>query len=493
MHQGMMWSGDLALVNSIDAEAINGEHFDIVIIGSGFGSSFFLFQALKKSGLRILVIERGRHNSWEWQVEHQDNSNIDHNTTFSGSSDKPWNFTIGLGGGTNCWFGQANRLHPTDFRLKTLYGVGQDWPVDYDEMEPWYAQAETIMSISGDPELSAIFPRSTPYPQPPHRMSAADRVMKQAQPDMHFVMPTARARVATETRPACCCSMRCNLCPSNAKFTVNNSMLPIYQHPNVSVCLESTALRFNGGGNSIQSLVFENRGKEHEVKADLFVLGANSIHSPAILMQSDMGGGLTGRGLHEGYGIGVEAYVDGLDNFDGSTITTGVNYSLYDGPFRSESGSAMIAFENRWPFGLRPEKGRWRQIVPLTIVIEELPDAESRVLPGKKPDIPEVIYNGPSDYALKGVERVMAALPQILSPLPVEEIFLRNRRRTESHHQGTLRMGRDAATSVVDEHQIHHRWRNLVAVGASVFPTCTSSGPSLTAAALSLRAADHIL
>jgi choline dehydrogenase-like flavoprotein len=54
-------------------------------------------------------------------------------------------------------------------------------------------------------------------------------------------------------------------------------------------------------------------------------------------------------------------------------------------------------------------------------------------------------------------------------------------------------MGRDAAMSVVDEHQIHHRWRNLVAVGTSVFPTCTSSGPSLTAAALSLRAADHIL
>lgn len=481
------------MVNFTRADAVSGEHFDIVIVGSGFGSSFFLHEAIKKPNRRILVIERGGHNSWEWQIEHHDNSDIDHETTFTSHDDKPWNFTIGLGGGTNCWFGQANRLHPTDFRLKTLYGVGQDWPVDYDGMEPWYTQAEEIMSISGDPELSSIFPRSKPYPQPPHRMSAADRLMKQAQPDMHFSMPTARARVATETRPACCCSMRCNLCPANAKFTVNNSLLHLYQHPNVKVCLRSTALHFKGGGNSVQSLVFENGGKEYSVRADLFVLGANSIHSPAILMQSDMGGGLTGHGLHEGYGIGVEAYVDGLDNFDGSTITTGVNYSQYDGSFRSRSGGAMISFENRWPFGLRPEKGRWRQIVPLTIVIEELPESGNRVVPGKKADRPEVIFKGPSDYALEGEKRVMAALPEILAPLPVEEIFFRNRRRTESHHQGTLRMGSDPASSVVDAHQVHHRWRNLVAVGTSVFPTCTSSGPSLTAAALSLRAANHLL
>lgn len=482
------------MVNAMRPESANGRHFDAVIIGSGFGSSFFLHEALRKRpDFHYLVIERGHHNSWEWQIEHHDNSDVDHEATFTTRSDKPWNFTIGLGGGTNCWFGQANRLHPSDFRLKTLYGVGQDWPVDYAALEPWYAQAEEIMSISGDPRLTTLFPRSSPYPQPPHRLSAADRLMQQAQPDLHFAMPTARARVATEARPACCCSMRCNLCPANAKFTVNNGMLHIYRHANVSVCLQSAALYFKSGSNSVRSLVFGHDGRQFEVTADLFILGANSIHSPAILMQSGMGGGLTGRGLHEGYGIGVEAYVDGLDNFDGSSITTGVNYSQYDGPFRAHSGSAMISFENRWPFGLRPEKGRWRQTVPLTIVVEELPEPDNRVVPGKDPAVPEVIFKGPSDYALKGVERVMAALPEILAPLPVEDIFFRNRRRTESHHQGTLRMGIDPADSVVDAHQIHHRWRNLVAVGTSVFPTCTSSGPSLTAAALSLRAADHLL
>lgn len=481
------------MINSVAPTSIHDEHFDVVIIGSGFGSSFFLYEALHKKNLKFLIIERGRHNSHEWQLDHHDNSDIDHNKTFNTESDKPWNFTIGLGGGSNCWFGQANRLHPSDFKLHSRYGVGNDWPLDYDELEPFYAEAEQVMSISGDPDMVSIFPRSTPYPQPPHHPASPDRMMKKAQPDMHFVMPTARARVATEQRPACCCSMRCWLCPANAKFTVNNGLIGMFSEPNVSVCLQSTALRFEGGSNSVRSLVFENGGREYKVHGGLFVLGANSIHSPAIMIQSDMGGGLTGKGLHEGYGIGVEAYLDGLENFDGSTITTGVNYSEYDGSFRSESGSAMISFENRWPFGFRLEPGRWQQVLPLTIVVEELLEPHNQVVKGPKLGIPEVLHKGPSSYAQKGVDRVMAALPKILAPLPVEEIYFRNVRRTESHHQGTMRMGRDAANSVVDEHQIHHRWRNLIAVGTSVFPTCTASGPSLTAAALSLRAARRII
>lgn len=72
----------------------------------------------------------------------------------------------------------------------------------------------------------------------------------------------------------------------------------------------------------------------------------------------------------------------------------------------------------------------------------------------------------------------------------MEDIVFRYQRPTESHLQGTLRMGADPRSSVVDGGQVHHRWRNLTAVGTSVFPTCSSMNPSLTAAALSLRAAD---
>ncbi|RWE71949.1 MAG: GMC family oxidoreductase, partial [Mesorhizobium sp.] len=96
----------------------------------------------------------------------------------------------------NCWFAQTPRFHPKDFRLKSLYGIGLDWPLSYDDLEPFYCTAEAIMSISGDPDMAAVMPRSGPFPQPPHRMSAPDRRMKAAQPGQHFVMPTARARIA---------------------------------------------------------------------------------------------------------------------------------------------------------------------------------------------------------------------------------------------------------------------------------------------------------
>jgi choline dehydrogenase-like flavoprotein len=83
-------------------------------------------------------------------------------------------------------------------------------------------------------------------------------------------------------------------------------------------------------------------------------------------------------------------------------------------------------------------------------------------------------------------------LPDLLRPLPVEAIHFRGWRRTESHLQGTLRMGTDPRTSVVDADLRHHRFRNLVVVGTAVLPTCSATNPSLTAAALALRAADRL-
>ncbi|MEO0032556.1 MAG: hypothetical protein RIS94_2314, partial [Pseudomonadota bacterium] len=123
---------------------------------------------------------------------------------------------------------------------------------------------------------------------------------------------------------------------------------------------------------SITAVRFESGGREHVVTGDLFVLGANAIHSPAILLRSGIDHGPTGQGLHEAYGIEVEAMLDGVDNFDGSTITTGADYGAYDGAFRSQSGAALLYFENRWKFGLRPEPGRWRQTLPIVIVVEDL-------------------------------------------------------------------------------------------------------------------------
>ncbi len=477
---------------NIPPEDVADEHFDIILIGSGFGSAFFLHELMQRPAGRILVLECGRHNSHDWQIRNQTNSAISDSSTYRTNSDKPWDYTIGLGGGTNCWFAQSPRLHPSDFRMQSLYGVGQDWPIDYDDLEEAYCDAEAIMSVSGDPDMEQIMPRSRPFPQPPHRMSHPDRIMKAAQPHQHFVMPTARAREATETRNACCASNRCRICPVDAKFTASNGLMHLFEAPEVSVVLGAEVRRLGYTGNTAQSVTFQANGRTYSVTGDLFVLGANAIQSPAILKRSGLGEGVVGLGLHESYGAAFEVFLDGVENFDGSTITTGLNFGLYDGAHRAEYGAALVYFENRWPHGMRLEAGRMRETLPIAIVTEDLLEDHNRVTLDDNENA-FVDYVGASDYALKGMAEAVRKLPDLLSPLPVEEIFDRGVRETESHLQGTLRMGMDPSSSVVDENLLHHRCRNLVIVGTSTFPTCSCANPSLTAAALSLRAARAIL
>jgi choline dehydrogenase-like flavoprotein len=319
-------------------------------------------------------------------------------------------------------------------------------------------------------------------------MTAVDRVMRQAQPEFHVPIATARASVSLSERPRCCSAARCSLCPVDAKFTFDNGFRNLRGNPAVEfrVGCEVTHLEVVNG--TVTAVTYRNGGREYGVGGDLVVLGANAIHSPAILLRSGVHHPLTGVGIHEQVAYSVEVLLDGLDNFDGSTITTAINYMLYDGDFRKEHGGALIYFENRWPDGLRKEFGRWRQTAPLIVVVEDLLQTQNRV--EIDPDgMPRVLHERVSDYARLGLERSLAGLEKVVAPLPVERIEFRGVWPTISHIQGSLRMGADPSSSVVASRQVHHTIRNLVVVGSAVFPTCPCASPSLSVAALSLRSA----
>jgi choline dehydrogenase-like flavoprotein len=466
------------------------EHFDVVVVGSGFGALFFVEGYLsKRPAAKILMLERGIFNSHAWQIEQGRNSPIPAASTFrSDAAKKVWNFTIGVGGGTNCWYAQTPRFHPSDFRMRSKYGVAQDWPLDYDELEPYYFAAETKMSVAGSPEMGVILPRSGPFPQPPHKQTAVDAIMRKAQPQFHVPIATARASVADAGRPPCCASARCNLCPVNAKFTFENGFANLRDLPNVEIRTECEVTHLDHAGGTVSAAVYKKGGAEHRVTGDLFVLGANAIHSPAILLRSGIDHPLTGVGIHEQVGYSLEVMLDAVDSLDGGTITTALNYSLYDGPFRKDHAGALIYFDNRWPHGLRKEYGRWRQFAPLVVVIEDLPQDSNRVVLDKD-GMPKVLHADISDYAKRGIQASLAKIQNVLEPLPVERIDFKGLRDTESHIQGSLRMGTDRASSVIDAKQIHHDVRNLVVVGSSVFSSGPNANPSLSVAALSLRSA----
>ena len=477
----------------VDTLLANEGTYDVVVIGSGFGSLFFVEGLLRKRPTaRVLILERGKLHAHAWQLEHATNSDVLPETTYRREHEhKPWNFTIGVGGGTNCWFGQSPRFHPSDFEVRSRYGVSQDWPLRYDDLERHYVAAERKMSVSGSDDMASILPRSEPFPQPAHVITSVDRAIRAAQPQFHFPIATARASVATADRARCCATARCSLCPVDAKFTFENGFKNLARHPTLEIRTQCDVTHIDAASNVAQGVRYRKDEREYLARGELIVLGANAIHSPAILLRSNIAHPLTGVGINEQVGYYAEALIADLDNFDGSTITTGLNYMQYDGEFRKQSGAALVYFENRWPFGLRTEYGRWRQLVPLTVAVEDLPQAVNRVTVDAD-GMPRVSHAEASEYAKRGVDRSFAGLQQMLAPLAVERLEFRQLRPTESHIQGTLRMGMDVSDSVVDAHQLHHQVRNLVVVGSSVFPSCPPSNPSLTVAALSLRAAELI-
>jgi choline dehydrogenase-like flavoprotein len=467
--------------------------YETVIIGSGFGSFFFLHEFLKKPRAgRTLLIEWGAYKTHDWQVANRANSIYETESLYThGEGERSWHYSVAFGGGTVCWWAHCPRLHPNDFRLKSRYGVGVDWPFSYQDLAPYYQEAEQIMLIAAPDDIALHYPGAGPYAQPPHRMNDIDRIMKAAQPDMHFAMPNGRLSRPVGSRSACCSTDKCWWCPVDAKFTALNTMQHIIEHPDLDICVDSKVEYIDVQNKSAKGVRFINGAKEYAVRADLVVLGANGLHSPVLLQQSGFNHPLIGRYLHEKIECTVEVYLNGVNNFGGSTLTTCINLSLLDGEHRREHGAAILYFENHWHFGLRPEYGRWREVLPITISVETLPEFTSTVT--RAPDgRPHVSFPKQSDYGLNGVKAALEKLPTVLRPLPVERIEFRQMDAVSVHLQGTLRMGNDPDESIVDGGQVHHDVRNLVVVGSSVFPSSGSAPPSLTVAAMSLRAARQL-
>lgn len=466
--------------------------YDVVIIGSGFGSLFALETYRKRfPKATVAIIERGDYKSREWQILNQKNYETDPSHFHKvRNGEKPWIYTIGFGGGFNCWWAQTPRFHPSDFKTLSLYGKAVDWPIDYQELEPFYVEAENRMGVAGDISIGKVLPRSAKFPQPPHKLTSIDEIMRAAQPDFHFPISTARSSIGDDKRSKCCSSAKCNLCPVNAKFTTDNGFYYLLEDASVEIILNSEVKIINHTNGVARSVEYVQNGFSYSVEGELIVLGANAIHSSAILLRSSINDYWVGRGLHEQHSVVYEVLLGGLDNFDGGTVTTALNYSLYDGEFRNRHVGALLYFENRWSFGLRPEIGKWRQTLPLWASIEDLPSPENRVILDN--DEPLIIHPNVSQYALDGAKFVSESLDRVLSPLPVEKIVEHGVMSSAAHLQGSLRMGASIEDSVVDKGLLHHKIRNLMVVGTGTIPTSSCANPSLTAAALSIYAVSQL-
>lgn len=486
-------------MNLVDRTSL-ADGYDLAIVGSGFGSLFFL-KGLHDSGAlkgrKVIVLEKGGHLDHPSQVEKDTNALLpdgraaettDHIDIPEGH--KTWRFTVGLGGGTLCWWGQTPRLHPNDFQTQSLYGIGVDWPFSYADLEPYYCDAEDIIGVAGDSDRTGPFWRSRPYPMPAFVPSDADAAMRALTPDQ-LAIPAGRTSVSAGSRSVCCAFGNCQRCPNDAKFTALNGFEEILGSADIDILLQADVKAFDVQAGQVTGVVFRNGGSLGTVACDHVVLGANAVFNPAILSRSGLSHPELGRGICEQVGRHLEVRLSNLSGINGGTSATGMFIGDLDGPHRKERGASVVFFDNRWKFqGLRTEHGKYLNTLLLVLNSEDLRSHDNWVETSENWDEKPIVHHARhSDYSARGMDYALASLEQLLEPLGVDGFSPSQERQTESHLQCTTPAGSDLATSIVDGDLIHHSARNLHVVGTSAFPTCPVANPSLTAAAMSLRAA----
>lgn len=467
--------------------------YDLALVGTGFASTFFLQTYLRAApeDARVVVLERGGiNNSLPGKAYLQNQGIPFEDIHVNKNPSKAWLQRIGFGGGT-CWTGNTPRMHPSDFRTKSVHGVGEDWPITYDDLEPYYVIVEEVMGISG--EANGQYPRSKPYPLPPHRLNALDREFARRYPDLYMAMPSARASSPGAGRAVCCANGVCAACPVAAKFQVDFHLRSVYEDSRVELVLGANVTHLDIAAGTVKGVTYIKAGTEQSIRCDIAAVGAHGIMTPFILLKSGLRDPALGKYLNEQVSVSVDVLLDGVQNYDGSSIITGLGLMGIDGRFRgNRPGFILENWNLPW---LRAEPERWRERGFFKLVFEDLPQERNHVTVSREdPGKPEVHYFDNSDYTKRALHDADRIVSDLLNGMPIESFNIEKRESLggEAHIQGTSRMGTDPATSVVDTKLVHHKVRNLLALGSCVFPTCPAANPTLTLSALACMAADRL-
>jgi choline dehydrogenase-like flavoprotein len=526
---------------------------DVVFVGSGVAAAI-AGAALARSGTKVLFLEAGpRVDRGTAVATFQDSVAKGQNSPFPDQPYAPqreesdfsaYYVEAGpetfrgqqarvVGGTTWHWGGLALRFRPNDFQLKSRFGVGVDWPITYDDLEPWYCVAEDELGVAGDSQEDFGSPRTRPYPMPPIPMTYADKQVKASSDPLGYTMapfPQARNSVWRDGRPQCCGNASCvPICPIQAKY---DATVHLARAERAGARVEAQAVVRRvviGSDRHVQSVRFLRPDRsEGEAHGRIYVIAAHAIETPKLLLLSaapGVSGGVAnssdqvGRNLLTQIDIGIQGLTrDPVFPYRGPVSTGGIK-ELRDGPFRSERAAVGMSPSNEgWERAVGPmavalhhiKKGlrgdalkqAIRHDVARQMIIgssaEMLPDPANRVeLAPDQPDgigIPRPrIYFKYDTYAMKGLEVAHAAQNAIMARLGATQLTQLGPVADSAIMGGTARMGRDAKTSVVDANLRTHDHPNLFIVGSAVFPTITSSAPTLTIAALSARLGAYLL
>jgi choline dehydrogenase-like flavoprotein len=539
------------------------DEFDVCVIGTGAGGGVMI-KELTQAGFSVVALERGpvlqlsQFTDDELSIVVRDELfSPDQLETSRRTENSPTevgrfnNLAHCVGGTMTHWSAWSWRFRPDEFKVLSTEGpvAGTslaDWPISYDELEPFYEKAEWEFGVAGDVNANPFSPpRQKGYPNPAHPLKKTA---------LHFAEGARKlgyhpfhAPVAINSRPyggrsACMYGGTCASfgCPIHAKATSLSVLIP-KALATQKLDLRANAMVFeialdpDGRARSVR--YFDETGAAQEVFARQVVVSGNAIGSPHMLLNSTSArfpqglansSGLVGKNLtfhllpQVRYlieepafgmtGINLTAAVDDLHTSDSQRgfIRGGVFGEVSPNTPIGYANGAMgfPGLEKRWGQSFKDYLRTFPHSVGMVGFLEDLPMEENRVdLDPQVKDkhgllVPRITHQQhPNDIAMhrwytQKMLEIADAAGAVESWVPDSSGTNLSEQKAMpggAHLHGTCRMGNDPETSVVDRWCRTHDVKNLWVVDGSFFPTSGGYNPTLTILANAYRVAEYFV
>jgi len=516
---------------------------DVLVIGAG-ASGGVAAKRMADAGFSVVCLEqgswpdrasfRGAEADWElsagreWSaLPNVRRAPADYPIDLEDSDMGVLNFN-GVGGGTVLYAAQWPRLLPSDFRVRSLDGVAADWPLDYEELLPFYERTDREVGVSGLGGNPAYPPGEDP-PLPPLPIGPAGIRIARALVKLGWHWwPESNAILSAPylNRHPCVQRGTCSSgCGEGAKASTDLTHWPQVIGSGGQLITGARVRRIVVGSDGLAKGAewIDRLGRERFVGADVVLCAANGLGTPRLLLNSTdnlfpdglgNSSGLVGRGLmvHPFAGV-VGLFRDGLDSWQGHSGASIQSLQFYGtdprrnfvrgsrwalsptgGPLRAALGAAGEVWGPGHHEHVREQLGHGAL---LCLLAEDLPEESNRV------ELADGLADSDGIPAPKVSYRISENTEQILrwneerAKVALEAAgawkTFSFRASANGHLMGTARMGADADSSVVDRWGMCHDVPNLGIIDGSVFVTAGAVNPTSTICALALRTADHLV
>lgn len=522
---------------------------DVLIIGAG-PTGAVAAKRFAEAGMSVVVLEQGDWPDYTKARANHPDFELTAGRDWSGNPNRrqaPADYPVddtdsdiaavlynAVGGGTIIYAAHWQRNMPSDFRVRSLDGIADDWPLSYEDLQPYYERVEAefgVSGLAGDP----AFPAGKGPPLPPGPLGRMGQRVARAHNQLGWHWWPAPNAIATRPygalRP---CTQRATCmwgCVEGAKASVDLTHWP--QNIRMGVQLVTGArvrrLETNAAGLVTGAAYIDREGKEHFQRAAVTVLGANGIGTPRLLLLSATSrfpNGLANSSGLVGKRLMMHPFGTVVGLFDEDLGSTHGLWGQHIHSLQFYETDATRGFVRGAKWGLQPTGGPlsmtraypWGENNPIWgpnfhkdlrkrlghsamwgIIAEDLPEEENRVVldPMKKDSdgipAPKLVYRMSENSKRLLQFHLQRAKESLEAAGAYQTVIAPLIRETGWHLLGTCKMGADPATSVVDAWGRCHDVPNLFIYDGSIWPTSSGMNPTATIAALALRCAEFLV